>query len=682
MSAEQPRHLPDKELDKIVLNYLTQKGYKHTELMFRNEIRAHAGEDYSMGDMNAVSGYQFFPTDPDSNNPDSYISSYADLRKLIERSMDIYKLELRLVMFPVFAHIYLDLVFKGFLDKAMNFMEEFKSDHYEYYGDNIRKLSIITHAQHLQENEFAITLRSQKYNVRLSNVSTKLLLNFLQENKLYIILRIVNQYLEIEETVNHQQTLMMSDIADVTGVTGYSARGLDDFNKQKVFLGPLPPEPTFMEEAEQVLKVKDTQLNSMDPQSLGDDDLSTLLEDITKDFKDSIEAPDRNDVPLPPSKGSDIQAKIEELFELRHRIKLGASTLPSICFYTFHNTYDSLNCISISDDATLIAGGFSESYIKIWSLKGEKLKAFMNNVRPTFVSEVSDLERLREQHGSECKRLVGHSGPVFGLSFSPDNRYLVTCSEDKTARLWSVDTFTNLVCYKGHNYPIWDVDFGPYGFYFATASYDRTARLWSCDHIYPLRIFAGHLSDVDCVKFHPNSRYVLTGSSDRMVRMWDIQTGRCVRIMSGHAGAVQSLAVSDNGHIMASAGEDKKVILRDLRTGKTLRKLTGHTDIVYTLEFSRGGNLLVSGGADQTVRVWDVNACLSDQSDYNTSTTNMENGTTGVGQARNSESARVKSDEMLATFPTKRTPVYKVKFTRRNLCLAAGAFTKLSEKEQ
>jgi|SRR6185312_4341654 len=59
---------------------------------------------------------------------------------------------------------------------------------------------------------------------------------------------------------------MMSDIADVTGVTGYSAHGLDDFNKQKVFLGPLPPEPTFVEEAEQVLKVKDTQLNNMDPQ--------------------------------------------------------------------------------------------------------------------------------------------------------------------------------------------------------------------------------------------------------------------------------------------------------------------------------------------------------------------------------------------------------------------------------
>jgi transcription initiation factor TFIID subunit 5 len=107
------------------------------------------------------------------------------------------------------------------------------------------------------------------------------------------------------------------------------------------------------------------------------------------------------------------------------------------------------------------------------------------------------LERARDTSGGTCRRLIGHSGPVFGASFSPDGRFLVTASEDTTARLWSLDTYTNVVCYRGHNYPVWDIEFGPYGTYFATASHDRTARLWSCEYPYPLRIFAGHLSDVD-----------------------------------------------------------------------------------------------------------------------------------------------------------------------------------------
>lgn len=105
-------------------------------------------------------------------------------------------------------------------------------------------------------------------------------------------------------------------------------------------------------------------------------------------------------------------------------------------------------------------------------------------------------------------RLIGHSGPVYGLSFSPDHQYFLSCSQDKTGniiliicdglvRLWNVQNQSCVVCYKGHNYPVWDVAFSALGYYFATASHDRTARLWTTDNLFPQRIFAGHLSDVN-----------------------------------------------------------------------------------------------------------------------------------------------------------------------------------------
>lgn len=40
------------------------------------------------------------------------------------------------------------------------------------------------------------------------------------------------------------------------------------------------------------------------------------------------------------SRGTDIQAEIDSLRDLRHRVSLGSASLPSICCYTFHNTHD------------------------------------------------------------------------------------------------------------------------------------------------------------------------------------------------------------------------------------------------------------------------------------------------------------------------------------------------------
>ncbi len=98
---------------------------------------------------------------------------------------------------------------------------------------------------------------------------------------------------------------------------------------------------------------------------------------------------------------------------------------------------------------------------------------------------VTSLRKIKEKKGSTTRKLVGHSGPVYSLAFDPLNgsasppRYLLSASADATARLWSMETMSNVVAFRGHENPIWDVKWSPIGVYFATASRDRTARLWS-----------------------------------------------------------------------------------------------------------------------------------------------------------------------------------------------------------
>lgn len=115
----------------------------------------------------------------------------------------------------------------------------------------------------------------------------------------------------------------------------------------------------------------------------------------------------------------------------------------------------------------------------------------------------SSLKKAREKDAKTTRKLIGHSGPVYSLSFDPLNgsaappSYLLSGSADSTVRLWSMETMSNLVAYRGHQNPVWDVQWSPLGVYFATGSRDKTARLWSADRVSALRIYAGHLSDVD-----------------------------------------------------------------------------------------------------------------------------------------------------------------------------------------
>jgi transcription initiation factor TFIID subunit 5 len=202
------------------------------------------------------------------------------------------------------------------------------------------------------------------------------------------------------------------------------------------------------------------------------------------------------------------------------------------------------------------------------------------------------------------------------------------------------------------------VQYSPVGHYFASASHDRTARVWCMERLHPLRILAGHLSDVDCVQWHVNCNYIATGSSDKTVRLWDVQTGECMRIFTGHRGMVLSLAMSSDGRYMASGDEDGAILMWDLGSGRCVTPLLGHTGCVWTLAFSGEGSLLASGSADNTVRLWDVNA----------------SGKTSRTEEKSSGKRRLR---LLKTLPTKSTPVYALKFSRRNLLFAAGAFSPL-----
>ena len=162
-----------------------------------------------------------------------------------------------------------------------------------------------------------------------------------------------------------------------------------------------------------------------------------------------------------------------------------------------------------------------------------------------------------------------------------------------------------------------------------------------------------------------------------------------------HVGAINTIAVSPDGRTMASAGEDKSILLWDLGSGRRVKKMTGHQGVIYSLDFSQDGSILMSGSADCTVRAWDVKKEIHSDQPASHRIVHDASGANGMvaasptvhqshaqamdrlnkkAAAAAAHAGPVESEDHLATFPTKRTPIYKVQFTKRNLCLAVGAF--------
>ncbi|XP_064411934.1 TAF5-like RNA polymerase II p300/CBP-associated factor-associated factor 65 kDa subunit 5L [Latimeria chalumnae] len=305
------------------------------------------------------------------------------------------------------------------------------------------------------------------------------------------------------------------------------------------------------------------------------------------------------------------EAALDMLQDSIKRVKEGPPSLTTICFYAFHNTDQLLNTAEISPDSKLLASGFDNSCVKLWSLRSKKLKLEPNQVDVSKINLACDIlgeedEDDERSMGTEMKILRGHCGPVYGTKFLSDSSGLLSCSEDTSIRYWNLRSFTNTVLYHGHAYPVWDIDISPCSLYFASGSNDRTARLWTFDRTCPLRIYAGHLADVDCIKFHPNSNYIATGSTDKTVRLWSTQQGNAVRLFTGHRGPVLSLAFSPNGKYLASAGEDQRLKLWDLSSGALYKDMRGHTDNITSLAFSPDSSLIASASMDNSVRLWDI----------------------------------------------------------------------------
>ncbi len=200
-----------------------------------------------------------------------------------------------------------------------------------------------------------------------------------------------------------------------------------------------------------------------------------------------------------------------------------------------------------------------------------------------------------------------HKREVVIAAFSPDDRTVVTASEDGTARVWESITGRPLSQPMTHAARVNSVAFSPDGRSIVTASDDGTARVWDQETGRPLSEPVTHRGDVTHAAFSLDGRWIATASRDHTARVWNAKTGEPVGAPMKHQASVNYVGFSPDGRRIVTASADSTARIWDAETGASTLPAVAHRDAVVHAEFSSDARWVLTASADGTARVWDAN---------------------------------------------------------------------------
>jgi WD40 repeat protein len=224
---------------------------------------------------------------------------------------------------------------------------------------------------------------------------------------------------------------------------------------------------------------------------------------------------------------------------------------------------------------------------------------------------------------------LGHPNLVDAVAFNSTGAFLATGCHDGNLRIWDVAKSQPVQTVAAHiamnqPSPIYSISWSPDDKQLLTASYDRSMKLWNAADGKLIREFKGfkekefekgHHDGVFSADFSPDGKFIASGSSDRTVKLWNVADGSVVRefvnpnvsppgpAMSGpapaHPGWVYSIRFTTDGKHLVSAGNAPHghgyLAVWNVADGKLLYGEELTLGPIYSVAISPDGKWLVLG---------------------------------------------------------------------------------------
>ncbi|KAI4349735.1 hypothetical protein L6164_010295 [Bauhinia variegata] len=205
------------------------------------------------------------------------------------------------------------------------------------------------------------------------------------------------------------------------------------------------------------------------------------------------------------------------------------------------------------------------------------------------------------QRMQNIKKLRGHRVAVYCAIFDRSGRYVISGSDDRLVKIWSMETAFCLASCRGHEGDITDLAVSSNNVLVASASNDFVIRVWRLPDGVPISVLRGHTGAVNTIAFspRPNAAYqLLSSSDDGTCRIWDARSSlynpRIYLPRPSDAITGKSSGPPTNLTSSSSAQQSHQILC---------------------CAYNANGTVFVTGSSDTFARVWSALKSNSDDSE-------------------------------------------------------------------
>ena len=156
----------------------------------------------------------------------------------------------------------------------------------------------------------------------------------------------------------------------------------------------------------------------------------------------------------------------------------------------------------------------------------------------------------------------------------------------------------------GHSGPVYSCTTSRDSRFVLSGGQDGVPRLWATRHAQELVAYRTHAHPIFHLSFSPHNAHFLTSCYDGGVRLFTTERRAPLRVLAGHQSEVNFATFHPNGAYAISCSADHTMRLWDISSPACIRLFYGHKGPVNCAAVSNDGSAAASASEDGTLKLW------------------------------------------------------------------------------